>query len=89
MGMKLLFFVTEKWVKTGGVKGKEGGGGKENNKSKATIIVIPKAKQMCLFARESRSIGAQQLTSVASLQQVIFLKDNKLCSADLYFADGA
>lgn len=78
--------MTQDW----GVKGKEGGEGKERNKSKATIIVIPKAKQMCLFARESRSIGAQQLTSVASLQQVIFLKDNNnLCSADLYFADVA
>lgn len=64
--------MTQDW----GVKGKEVGEGKEKSKSKATIIVIMKAKQMYLFARESHSIGVQQLTSLASLQQGIFLKDN-------------
>lgn len=60
--------MTQDW----GVKGE----GKEKGKSKTTIIVIMKAKQMYLFARESHSIGVQRLTSLASLQQVIFLKDN-------------
>lgn len=64
--------MTQDW----GVKGKEGGEGKEKSKSKTAIIVTTKANQMYLFARESHSIGVQQLTSLASLQQVIFLKDN-------------
>lgn len=64
--------MTQDW----GVKGKEQGRREGKKQIEGNHHSITKAKQMYVFARESHSVRVQQLTSLASWQQVIFLKDN-------------